>query len=120
VLVLWESPGGPPRRAAALLVGTFGGGVGWGVTGGRHFAAMPLRVGFVLVLGAIGLAASYVLSPSIRRAVARWPERTALGAGGLALAAELANHLVLPRLYPAFHFGLAALTAMTAPFLGRG
>ena len=81
---------------------------------------MPLRVGFVLVLGAIGLAASYVLSPSIRRAVARWPERTALGAGGLALACELANHLVLPRLYPAFHFGLAALTAMTAPFLGRG
>ena len=30
------------------------------------------------------------------RDVARWPERTALGAGVLALAAELANHLVLP------------------------
>ncbi len=120
VLALWESPGIVARRVAALLVAGLGGAVGWGVSRGRHFAAVPLRAAFVFAVAAAGLAGAYAFAPWVRRVVGRWPQRAALGAAALALAAELVNHSILPRLYPAFHLGLAALTAMTAPVIGRG
>src|SRR5262249_3049228 len=62
----------------------------------------------------------YVGAPRIGRMTARAPGPSALGAGALALALGAINHGVLPRLYPAFHLTLTALTAMTAPLIGRG
>jgi arylsulfatase A-like enzyme len=121
-ILLWlcESEAAASRRTAALLVGGFGAAVGWGVSRGRHFAQWPVRAAFVAALGAVGLAIGYALVPAMRRVVGRWPARAALGAAVLATLAELANHSILPRLYPAFHLGLAAVTALTAPVVGRG
>jgi arylsulfatase A-like enzyme len=121
-VVLWlcESESIGARRGAALLVASFGAVVAWGVSTGRHFAQLPLRVAFIAALAAVGLALGYALAPVVRRAVNRRPAGAALAAATLAASGELANHLILPRLYPAFHLGLAALTAMSTPVIGRG
>src|SRR6185503_1719751 len=86
----------------------------------RHFAALPVRATFVSALAVVSFAVAYAAAPWIARATARAPGRSALAAAALALACDVVNHSVLPRLYPAFHLGLALLTAMTAPLVGGG
>jgi arylsulfatase A-like enzyme len=86
------------------------------VTTGRHFHSIPLRAGFVGVLAAAAGLLVYRLAPALALRVKRQPTQVGLGAIALAVVAALVNALVLPRLYPAFHGGLAIWTVLMAPF----
>jgi len=113
---------GTPRArvSLALTAAAMGLALGTGVTRGRHFAAWPVRAAFVGALGAACFALAHAASPWVARHIERAPRRCALVAATLAAACGIINHAVLPRLYPAFHLGLTALTAMMAPVIGRG
>jgi arylsulfatase A-like enzyme len=113
---------GAPRArvAVALIAAGMGFALGAGLTRGRHFAAWPVRAAFVGALGTACFALAYGASRWAARLIERSPRRSALVAAALAAACGIINHAVLPRLYPAFHWGLTALTAMTAPVIGRG
>jgi hypothetical protein len=108
-----ETRGG--RFALAALAAAFGGVVGAGVTTGRHFEDAGRRAGFVGALAVVLAAAAFFCVPALARAV-RTARPWTLGAAlvGLVVGLELANVLVLPRLYPAFHAGLAALAVAVA------
>ncbi len=106
--------------AVALVGASFAGVVGYGVAGGRHFEG-GLRLPFAIGLGAASGLAAFALAPHLARAVApRAGKASAWRIGGVALALivvlEVANDRVLPRLYPAFHLGLGALTLLVAAF----
>jgi len=106
-------------RAVRALLGAFGvaaGAVlGFGVGGGRHLATLGQRGGFAMVLGAVVGAAVWAIAPGLCRLERLRPWWCAgLIALGV-LAAELANRLLLVRLYPAFHLGLAACVLLTVP-----
>lgn len=103
--------------ASASLVGA---AIGVGVTKGRHFVGLGARAAFVAALAASAFALVYVVAPRIATATVRAPRWSALVAASLAAVCSIVNHAVLPRLYPAFHVGLALITAMTAPVIGRG
>jgi arylsulfatase A-like enzyme len=94
--------------------------IGIGVTQGRHFSALPLRACFVGAMAMASFAVAYAAVPHAARALSRFPAPSALVAAALAVVFTVANHVVLPRLYPAFHLGLALLTVMTAPVIARG
>jgi len=108
------------RMMLGLLAGGAGTAVGLGVTGGRHFSALPLRASFVGMLAAASFALAYAAAPWAARALSRAPRKSALAGAALAVVFTIVNHTVLPRLYPAFHLGLALLTVMTAPVIARG
>ncbi|HMI84522.1 MAG TPA: sulfatase-like hydrolase/transferase [Polyangiaceae bacterium] len=120
LLALARKNGALARILLGLLGAAMGLALGAGVTQGRHFAAWPLRASFVGALAAVSFALAYGALPWVARAVSRAPGRGALAAASLALVCTAMNHAVLPRLYPAFHLGLTALTAMTAPVIGHG
>ena len=111
------------RALSAAAAGGFAGAVAFGVSGGRLLQG-GLRAPFVaaIALGAAG--AGFALGPRLARALAAaeadprpWGRaRPAIAALGAALALELVNATVLPRLYPAFHLGLGALTLAVVPF----
>lgn len=94
-------------RLVAALGLTAGLLVGAGVSGGRHFASLALRVPFVIVVGVITAAVSAFV---VRRAPLGRPRLLAALGAAVAGAAWLADAFVLPRLYPAFHAGLLVLT----------
>jgi arylsulfatase A-like enzyme/HEAT repeat protein len=108
------------RIGLGAYLSLIGVATGIGVTRGRHFAALGVRAAFVTVLAASAFAFAYVVGPRMATAIARAPRRSALVAALLAGACSVVNHVVLPRLYPAFHVGLALITAMTAPVIARG
>jgi arylsulfatase A-like enzyme len=103
-----------PRIAMPLFGAAFGAAVGWGISTGRHFAAVPIRAVFV---GALSAAAALVffLGARVVTRLATAPKAAALAAAALAVVLEVTNRWVLVRLYPAMHVGLAALTVMLAP-----
>lgn len=84
---------------------------------GRHFAALPVRFLFILGVAAGGAFFAWLLAPRLARAERRAP--LLVGAAACALAAALVafNALVLPRLYPPFHLGLALLTVLLCPWI---
>lgn len=111
-----ETRGG--RFALAAMAAAFGGVVGAGVTTGRHFEDVGRRVGFVAGLAVVLAAAVFFAAPAVGRAVRaarRWTLAAALV--GIVVGIEIANVVVLPRLYPAFHAGLAALAVGVACLL---
>ena len=108
------------RIALGLLASTVATAIGVGVTQGRHFAALPLRACFVAAIAAASFGFAYAAAPWAAGALSRAPRGSALAGGTLALVFTVVNHTVLPRLYPAFHLGLALLTVMTAPVIARG
>jgi arylsulfatase A-like enzyme len=109
------------RVAVGVLGAAFGIALAAGVTRGRHFAALPVRAAFVLALGGLAFGAAFVAAPWMGRVGSgRAARRAAAVASLVAVAFEIANRLVLPRLYPPFHFGLDVLAGMTAPLVGRG
>jgi len=120
VIALCRTQDNGARLAVASFGALFGTMVGWSVTGGRHFAALPVRMAFVFALTAAGFSATFALAPLVGRRVARAPGRVALAAAAAAILAELVNQRVLPRLYPGFHLGLTLLTAMAAPLVAGG
>lgn len=119
-LVVVRTPKRGARSGVALVAAACAMALGYGVTQGRHFAALPLRVAFVAVLGGAGFALAREVGPRLARAVDAAPEPSAVIAACLAVALEVANHRLLPGLYPAFHFALTVLTAMTAYVVGHG
>ncbi len=106
------------RIALAALAATFAGLVGAGVTTGRHFEDTGRRAGFVAVLAGVAAVGVYLAARPIGAAMHR-ARRGALAAAVVALGVglELVNALVLPRLYPAFHAGLAVLAIATFALL---
>ncbi len=105
------------RAAVAAVAALAAALVGAGVTGGRHFRALPLRVGAVAFAAALAGALAWALAPPLGRALRERPLRAALAALALVPALAAANALLLPRLYPAFHVALAALTVAAAALL---
>ncbi len=110
------------RSARALLAGLGGMAgvlVGFGVGGGRHLATLGVRASFALLVGVSCGAALWHAA----RAVARLLQGRPAACFGLVAAAlglsELLNRLLLVRLYPAFHLGLAAVTLLSAPLAGE-
>ncbi len=105
------------RGGASLLAAGLAGATGVGVSGGRLLAGgrRPLFVAAV-VIGAA--AVTWWCLPLLRRGLAalraRGPGWVILGVGAVVLACELVNGFVLPRLYPAFHQGVAVLTLWLA------
>jgi hypothetical protein len=98
----------------AAAAAASGAAVGVGVSHGRHFQNVPVRVAFILLVVCIAaLAGAMVVrgwSRARERAVA-----VALGAAGVSVVAWCADAFLLPRLYPAFHDGcFAALLLGTA------
>ncbi|WP_437785890.1 sulfatase-like hydrolase/transferase [Sorangium sp. So ce1097] len=108
------------RAVAALLAGAFGGAVGFGVSAGRMFEG-GRRAPFVAALALVAAGATFAAAPHVARALKR--ARAVASGRWLVLASvvtvvllEIANARVLPRLYAAFHLGLAALTLAAATF----
>jgi len=103
--------------AAALLAFA----VAWGVSAGRqlHGARRPVFVA-VVVVSAVAAAyfgsrpAAHALA-AVRRRGHLWLASTVVA---VALLLELLNLFILPRLYPAFHAGLAALCIWLVAPLG--
>ena len=106
------------RIALAVIAALFAGAVGYGVAAGRHFEG-GRRIPFAAALAIVAALITAALAPRLARAFsARSGGRGAAGIGAVVAAAviglSLANARVLPRLYPAFHLGLAALTLLVA------
>jgi arylsulfatase A-like enzyme len=113
------------RRALSVLGAASMVALAIGVSQGRHFAAAAVRWPFVAALAALGGLFGGRLAA---RVAALEPRSLLLAALGLALAVGgwLADALVFPRLYPAFHVALAvasllggALVAFAARPAGR-
>ncbi|MGA2448201.1 MAG: sulfatase [Polyangiaceae bacterium] len=113
------------RRAAvalALAGAALAGVLGYGVTGGRHFASWGWRapfLGFLVALGAVALGFGL---PLLLRVLSH---PVALAAFGIALtsAAWIADSTVLLRLYPSLHtalFGGLLFGAAMVAFALRG
>jgi len=110
-------------RAVRALLGAFGGAagaaLGCGVGGGRHLATLGQRGGFAMIVGALFGALAWALAPLLARLQRERPGWCAGLIGLFVLLAELANHLILVRLYPAFHWGLVALVLLSLPLAGE-
>lgn len=104
VLVARLVTGGRHRAVAALGL-VAGAALGVGVTNGRHFENLALRVPFVSVVALAVATAAWIAS---RRRPRRPDVLATLGVIGAALA-WFADGKVLPRLYPAFHTALLVL-----------
>ncbi|MGK3970832.1 sulfatase [Sorangium sp. So ce118] len=108
------------RAAAALVAGAFGGAVAFGVSAGRMLEG-GRRAPFVAALALLAAGATFAAAPRVARglkraravASGRW---LVLGAIAAVVLLEIANVRILPRLYLAFHLGLAALTLAAATF----
>ncbi|MFT3764237.1 MAG: sulfatase-like hydrolase/transferase [Minicystis sp.] len=117
------------RGVITAVAAAFAGIAAWGVAGGRHFEG-GRRLPFALVLALAGGLAAHLTAPRVARlfawvAAADAPRaRVRRGAGFLAgalaaiAAVDLINVRVLPRLYPAFHLGLAAIALLLAACAG--
>jgi arylsulfatase A-like enzyme len=110
------------RVTLAVLAAMYGGGVAYGVSAGRLFAG-GRRPGFVAIVALAALVGAFFIGPVLARALAgsrtTSSKRASLFAaiGVILLGVEVANAIVLPRLYPAFHLGLAGLALLIAPFV---
>jgi hypothetical protein len=103
------------RFVFAAVLGAFALAVGWGVGGGRHLASFGARFGFAALVGALLAGAGFFARPALARALAQRPRALAALLAVSIIVVELVNHLVLVRLYPAFHLGLAGAALTLAP-----
>ncbi|HXX66478.1 MAG TPA: sulfatase-like hydrolase/transferase [Polyangiaceae bacterium] len=112
-----------PARWTVRLSGAFAGAaLGFGVSGGRHFATAGLRAWFVVALAVLGAVMTAHLAVHVAR-LRRHPLALALLGLGLAVGAWVGDAYVLPRLYPAFHLALFATTLLggaLVAFAARG
>lgn len=93
--------------------------LGWGITFGRHFQRLELRLSLIAIFALSIGAALWFFLPRIARWRCSAPNSTALACALLAPAIELVNIFVLPRLYPAFHVALSLLALAFAAWAGR-
>jgi Sulfatase len=109
------------RVEASGLAFAFGSALGYGVGGGRHLASPIARFGFAFLVATLGTVIVYALAPRLRTRVLSlesgskpWSRADSV-AVFVALVSPLAiNHLVLVRLYPAFHAAWSAIFVATA------
>jgi len=96
------------RRLASVLAAVgalLAGALGYGVTGGRHFASWGFRGAVILLIASMGAWVSGVGAARLVRAV-RIPLAIAAIGIFVTCASWLADGYVLPRLYPTFHDAL--------------
>ncbi len=107
------------RVRGALLVAACAGAVGWGVGGGRHLSTIPVRASFAVVVAALALVSTYGSIAHVRSFVqGRFIAAVVVSALLAIFGIELANHLILVRLYPAFHLGLSLAALVLGAVLG--
>jgi HEAT repeat protein len=114
----------PDQRAARAASGTAfaiaSGAVAYGVSYGRHFASFAVRAAFVAGAVAVGAALGGALAPRLvawARARAHGPATVVSIAAVVTALAWSADRWILPRLYPAFHVALFAITLLSAALL---
>lgn len=93
--------------AVVLLAAFAGTSAGIGVSAGRHFASLTLRIPFVAV---VILVASGLAFLATRHAQSVSPRRLAAEGAGICALAWLGDSFLLPRLYPAAHLVLFVFT----------
>jgi Sulfatase len=98
------------RSVVAALAAASGGLTAWGVSSGRHMASVAVRAPFVAVVAATAAGFTWWAIPLLARGSREKPGAVALAGGVASVAAWCADARVLPRLYPAFHLALFALT----------
>ncbi|PIE06259.1 MAG: hypothetical protein CSA75_00480, partial [Sorangium cellulosum] len=107
------------RVAVSILSALLAGLLGWGVTFGRHFQQLSMRVaavvGFVLAITSM----TWFLLPCITKARSKFPSLVVVVCTVLFAVLEAANELILPRLYPGFHIALAVLAVALGAWIGR-
>jgi hypothetical protein len=106
-----------PRSSLALIATFAAGALGFGVGGGRHLAEPATRSGFAVLVGLATGVGVLFLAPVLARQLARRPRWFALGCALSIVGLEIANHRLLPRLYPAMHWGLSGLCLLLAPWV---
>lgn len=101
-----------PRRRLAALAAVFAFALAWGVGGGRHLATWETRGGFALVFSLCAGAAVFFGVALVGRLLRaqRGPLVVAASLAFASVVFELANNLILVRLYPAFHLGLSIVS----------
>jgi arylsulfatase A-like enzyme/HEAT repeat protein len=108
------------RRWPRLLqpaLAVMAGALGYGVSAGRHFASLPLRVLFVLAAAALGwVVARWVVAPSLA-AGRRQPWVASLVGMVLAFVAWWLDGHAYAHLYPAAHLALLLATLAAAALL---
>ncbi|MBK9263571.1 MAG: sulfatase-like hydrolase/transferase [Polyangiaceae bacterium] len=109
------------RLGLSLASAAYGAWVAFGVSTGRHLAG-GARVPFVLGVALVGFFAAFAVGPLLARALVprrdkRFVLHVVLAVVVIEIVLELVNALVLPRLYPAFHRGLALLSLLVVPFV---
>jgi arylsulfatase A-like enzyme len=105
------------RLYPAVPAAGVGAVVAWGVSNGRHFASLLLRLPFVVGVAVAAAAIAWFGGPAVSRAAALRPRALALAGLVASVAAWCADAFVLPRLYPAFHLALLALTLALSALL---
>lgn len=117
------------RSRIGLFAGLLGGVFAYGVSFGRHFENVPVRVAFV---GLFALAAggfTFLFAGATVRYFQGRPRQRSAALGLAIVALVLADRFLLPRLYPAFHgfLGAGALLlasglfpAVRRPIVARG
>ena len=107
------------RIALTIVAAVAAAALGWGVTFGRHFQNLPIRLGFVALLVLAAAVAVWLGAPYLASARRRFPLAVIAACAVLVLASEVANQLVLHRLYPPFHVALSVLAIGFASWVGR-
>ncbi len=105
------------RRYVEAVVGVAAMLTAYGVSSGRHMASWALRAPFLMVVTGAALGAAWWLVPRAAR-VGRVP--LAVCGAAVALFAWSADAWILPRLYPAFHAALFAITLSGAALVSLG
>jgi arylsulfatase A-like enzyme len=97
------------RMAVGLSGGVAAAAAGLGVTQGRHFASVALRVPFVALAFALGFAVAFAIPRVARSFDARRGRVFAVLGAAVTVVVWFIDGHVLVRLYPAFHASLLAM-----------
>ena len=96
------------RRRVALSIACIGAcAVAYGLTFGRHFQQLAVRVGAIAAVVACTAVIVWWLFPSVARVWRMSMRGVSVSCAVAAVAVQFANHVILPRLYPAFHIALS-------------
>ncbi|MCU0692691.1 MAG: sulfatase-like hydrolase/transferase, partial [Polyangiaceae bacterium] len=110
------------RRAGATVavaVTVLAAGLALGISKGPTFAGWPMRAGFVAGSAVLAFMASWFGVKRLRRARTARPRLYRVGLAALLALTIAANVFILPRLYPAFHAGMALMALLLAGWLGE-